>query len=426
MQESFSFTPFTQGLMAAAVPLGAFFGAIAGASLSDRLGRKRVIAMSSLVFFAGFLAIVFAPNIVVLTSARVALGLAVGLSALVVPQYLAEVAPPDIRGRVIGTFQLMIVIGILASYLGDLGLASLDAPALDQHGYRWRLMFAVGLVPALVLMFGIRRAPESPRWLALGGRSDEAGDVLRTLQPGQDAAVYDNAVAEMTAQDRQTHSEGGAKLSALFGPGLRRLTIFAMMAFLFQQFSGINALIFYAPEIFRGLNFSSVTVQLTATVGIGVVNLLSTILSLIIIDKVGRRVLFMTGFAGAAVMLALLVFVSLTSLSIGSELSLLGVFGFIFFFAIAIGPLPWIYMSELFPTELRSAGMLMAVSVNWIATFLIVLLFPVVAAELGQTATFAGFTVFCILGFFFALFFAPETRGVALEDLAEQLKAGNK
>lgn len=418
MEKSFTFTPLTQGLMAASVPLGAFFGAIVAGALSDRLGRRRIIAASAILFSLGFVAIAVAPSVAAVSAARLAIGFAVGVSAVVAPQYLAEVAPPNIRGRVIGMFQLMIVVGILVSYLGDLALASIKNDWIDTQGIRWRLMYVVGLLPALILFVGIRKAPESPRWLAMQGNRDAARSVLASLQPDEGDKAIAGMIGEMSI-DRA--GETNATFSELFSPRLRHLTIFAMLAFILQQLSGINALIYYAPQIFEGLNFSSVSAQLTATVGIGVVNLLSTIFALVIVDHVGRRTLLMSGFAGATCMLGLIVVVMSNASSADDWLALIGIFGFIFFFATSIGPLPWIYMSELFPTHLRSVGLMLATCTNWLATFLIVVLFPVVAEALGMTATMGIFTVCCIGGFIATFALAPETRGIPLEEVADKL-----
>ncbi|MEM9107688.1 MAG: sugar porter family MFS transporter [Pseudomonadota bacterium] len=418
MKQSFTFTSFSQGLMASAVPLGAFAGAFFAATQSDRVGRRKVIMASALLFVIGLVGSTLAPSVAMLTAARLLIGVAVGMAALVAPQYLAEVAPPDIRGRVIGTFQFMIVIGILFAYLSDLGFASLDVDRLDEGGLRWRLMFAVGVVPAVILLVGMLRAPESPRWLAMKGQREKAGTVLADIQPGIAEHVLNRTLDEM--MDHEAEGKGPG-LAALFRPGMRRLTVFAMLAFVMQQLSGINAVIFYAPQIFESLQFSNVTAQLTATVGVGVVNLLGTIVALVILDRIGRRTLFMIGFAGTGLAMALIVAVFLTPAEWDNRFSLLGVFGFIAFFAVSLGPLPWIYMSELFPTELRSKGMMVAAMTNWIATFLIVLLFPIAAGAFGMLVTFSAFCVFCVAGFFFALFFAPETRGIPLEELTDRL-----
>ena len=334
------------------------------------------------------------------------------------PQYLAEVAPPNIRGRVIGTFQFMIVIGILFAYLSDLGFASLDVDRLDEGGLRWRMMYAIGVVPAVILLFGMLRAPESPRRLAMKGHREDARKVLTNIQPDLGGAVLERTMDEMMDHEAEGNGPG---LETLFHPGMRRLTIFAMLAFVMQQLSGINAVIFYAPQIFESLHFGSVTAQLTATVGVGVVNLLGTIIALVILDRVGRRTLFMVGFVGTGLAMALIVAVFATPAEWDNRLSLVGVFGFIAYFAVSLGPLPWIYMSELFPTELRSKGMMVAAMTNWIATFLIVLLFPIAAGAFGMLITFGAFCLFCAIGFFFALFFAPETRGIPLEELTERL-----
>ncbi|MEP3274889.1 MAG: sugar porter family MFS transporter [Stappiaceae bacterium] len=419
LQRVFSFSSTWEGLMTAAVPLGAAGGALVGALMSDRYGRRLLLIGSAVLFVFGSVLSSVSFNIGMLTGARLIIGAAIGCSTLVAPQYLSELAPADVRGRVVATFQLMINIGILCSYLSDLTLVSLDMGTLSGDNVVWRLMFLVAIAPAILMLVGIRTAPESPRWLVMKGRSDAAASVLSGVQPALPKAEIDRMVGEMVADDREWQEEVG--WSHLFAPNIRHVTLFAMIAFFFQQVSGINVVIYYAPEIMKNLGFQAVTAQLSATVGIGVILVCSTAFSMLLVDRLGRRPLLIVGFIGAAMCLATIAYVMGSSSKSDDIVALYALCIFIFFFSISIGPLPWIYMSELFPTELRGRGMALAVLTNWAMTFLVVFLFPVVSGSLGLVATFAIFAGFCGLGVLFAFKFAPETKGIPLEELQVSL-----
>lgn len=419
LQHVFTLTPVWEGLMTAAVPLGAAGGAFAGALMSDRYGRRLLLMGSAALFVMGTALSSMSVDVVMLTAARLIMGAAIGCSTLVAPQYLSELSPADVRGRVVATFQLMINIGILSSYLSDLTLASADIGPLTDDNVVWRLMFIVAVIPAILLLLGIRTVPESPRWLVMKGKPDVAASVLSGVQPSLPKSEIDRMVGEMVADDREWQEEVG--WSHLFAPNIRRITLFAMIAFFFQQVSGINVVIFYAPEIMKHLGFQAVTAQLSATVGIGVILVCSTAFSMLLVDRFGRRPLLIIGFIGTAVCLATIAYVMGSSSPSDNIFALYALCLFIFFFSISVGPLPWIYMSELFPTELRGRGMALAVLTNWAMTFLVVFSFPVVSGSLGLVWTFSLFAGFCVLGFLFALKFAPETKGIPLEELQERL-----
>ncbi|MEA2738901.1 MAG: transporter, family, galactose:H+ symporter, partial [Acetobacteraceae bacterium] len=274
----FTISPVAEGFMTAAVPLGAVAGAVIAAAWSDRFGRRRVLLACSMLFGAGSILSGIAPGIAVLTVARLMLGIAIGASALAAPMFLAELAPAQRRGAIVSAFQLMITVGILVSYLIGLAFAG------SGH---WRTMLVLGVVPAIVTFGGMVGAVESPRWLVLRHRSEDAAAVLRDLQPDLGRPVIDRMVAEIEAT---THTSGDAPgWSAFLAPGVRRITIFAMMAFLLQQVSGINAVIYYAPRILHSGGYGTTGEQLLGTVGIGVINVLMTFVAILSVDRLGRR-----------------------------------------------------------------------------------------------------------------------------------------
>ncbi len=406
---TFDISTTGEGFVTAAVPLGAVAGAILAAMWADSLGRRYVLIICSMLFGAGAIASGLSNGETFLTIARLILGVAIGASAMAAPMFLAELAPARYRGAVVSAFQLMITVGILFSYLLDMVLEPLGA---------WRWMLGLGAVPAVVTLIGIYFAPESPRWLAANGRSKEAEAVIASVQPELSAEDAKKIVGEIEA----THSSGAptADWSVFLSDKIKPIAIFAITAFLLQQVSGINAVIYYAPTILGHAGFDGTSTQLAATVGIGVVNVLMTVVAMFTVDKFGRRPLFILGFIGTACSLGVIAVAMQGSGDGMASLALAGLFAYIAFFAVSLGPLPWLYMSELFPLALRSKGMAMASVANWSCNFVVVFLFPVVVGAAGAAATFAIFCAFCVFGAIFAWKYAPETKGVSLEDLEKR------
>lgn len=408
--QAFPITPASEGLMTAAVPLGAVGGVVLAAFFSDRLGRQRVLMLCAAVFIVGAIFSGLASGLTMLTLARLLLGIGIGASSMAAPMFLAELAPASARGAVVSAFQLMITVGILVSYVVGLGLAPFE---------HWRLMLGLGAVPAVVALVGIAMSPESPRWLVLKGRNEAARKVIATLQPQLSAASVDTAVREIDTS--LANSAAVPRWSAFLEPKVRPVVTFAIALFLLQQLSGINAVIYYAPRILGEAGLSGVTTQLTATVGIGILNVVMTIVAMAVVDRVGRRPLLLVGFAGAAASLLLIAVAFATPSLDDAVVALAGLVLYIAFFAVALGPLPWLYMSELFPMRLKTRGMALAASANWTMNFVVVFLFPVVLTAAGAAATFAIFGAFCVVGLIYGWFHAPETKGVSLEDMSQDL-----
>jgi len=411
IEGTFAVQPADKGFMAAAVPLGAVLGAFLAALCSDRFGRRSVLVLCAALFGCGALASALAPSMVVLTASRLLLGLAIGASALAAPQYLAELAPARVRGAVVSAFQLMITIGILAAYLSDMLLEPLGD---------WRIMLGVGAIPALIAFLGIVRAPESPRWLLLKGREKEAAGVLRQIDPDLAEADLDTTVGEIRESARQP---GGAPgWAALLGPAVRPMVFFSVAVFVLQQLSGINAVIYYAPSIMAAAGFDGTRAQLLATVGIGAVNVAMTVVAMLVVDRLGRRPLLIIGFLGSAASLALIAVAVRLDGPGAAMMGFAAVLTYIAFFAVSLGPLPWLYMAELFPASLRSRGMALASVANWSTNFLVVFLFPVIVSLAGMSVTFGLFAVSCVVGLVFAIRLAPETKGRSLEEIEGDLR----
>jgi sugar porter (SP) family MFS transporter len=407
--QTFPMTPFVQGFMTAAVPLGALVGAVVSGRIADRYGRRRVLLVAAVVFFVGSLLAAAAQSVIELTLARLMLGVAIGVSGMVAPLYLSESADTRRRGMLVATYQLLITIGILVAYFIDYVLIEVG----------WRAMFACGALPALLLFVGSLALPESPRWLALRGRTEEARAVLMRLRRG-DAAAVDLELAAITSVAH--HPKG--RFGDLFSQRVRPAAMAAFGLYIFQQLSGINAVIYYAPSIFANTGFESHSATLLATVGVGTVNVLATLVALWLIDRLGRKKLLFAGLTGSVVSLATIAATAIWGGPDWAFVSMIALMVYIAAFAISLGPVPHVMMSEVFPLALRGRGMGLASIANWGFNYIVVLLFPVALAGIGIGGVMTAFAVVCFIGLFFTMRFVPETKGVALEEIERRLDEG--
>jgi MFS transporter, SP family, galactose:H+ symporter len=412
LEDDFPMSPLVRGFMTAAVPLGALVAASVAGPIADRFGRRRVLMAAAALFTVGALLASAITAVWMLVMARLLLGIAIGVAAVTAPLYIAEAAPLAKRGGMVCTYQLAITIGILGSYLTGLVIAGSGM---------WRLMFGLGAVPGLLFLVGLVFLPESPRWLVLKGFASEAKASLRRLRDER----WD-VDGELDDVVRTAQAEAGRQVGyrALFGPTVRPALIVAVGLFFLQQLSGINAVIYYAPEIFDHAGFDSADTQVLATVGVGTVNFATTILAMFLIDRIGRRPLLILGFAGTAATMLIIALAVVNSTLVPSWLVIVLLLLYIASFAISLGPLPHVMMSEIFPLHVRGPGMSMASISNWGFNFLVVFAFPVMLAGPGLAFTFTLFAVICLGGILFTLARVPETTGHSLEAIEKHLNSG--
>ena len=360
---AFKLTPFVKGAVVAGLLLGAMIGAAFAGRLSDRMGRRRLIMIAAVVFTGGALLAAFAPTVAVLIAARFIIGLAVGSAALVVPLYLAEIAPTEVRGRIASLNQLMIVSGILAAFIVNAILAS---------SQNWRLMLGLAAAPSVVLLAGMLFMPETPRFLVHAGEEDTAHDVLEDL-PG------DEPPGERIEEIREVeqHEESGGGLSGLIrAKWVRPALLVAVGLAVFQQFVGINTIIYYAPTTLTNVGFAK-TSAIYANLIIGVINVAMTILAIRLIDRWGRKPLLFAGIAGMVTSL-LVLGISLSALPTphhpgdpAAVITLVCLATFIASFAATWGPVVWVMLPEVLPLSVRGTAMGVAVFGNWAANFLV-------------------------------------------------------
>ncbi len=417
LTEYFHLDDASLGFLASALPLGAMFASIVLGSyiatkLTTKIGRKTALLSAATLFTVSAIGAALSIDLTTLVIARLITGLAIGIAGVMTPLYIAEMAPAHLRGRLVSCYQLAITIGIMLGYVVNY---------LFVFGINWRWMFAAGAIPALILLIGMICLPESHRWLVLSNQTDRAKAVLDRLNPTGDSNAEIKSIQHAIAEEATAGNNSVVKWSELFSPTIRPALIVAMVLFILQQVSGINVVIYFAPSIFAAAGMDGASTQILATVGVGLVNMLTTVLAMWLVEKVGRRKLLYIGFAGAAAMLIVI--------SLGTELqavnlsaiTFLAVLVYIAFFAIAIGPIPHLMMAEIFPIHVRNTGMGLASICNWGFNFLVVFTFPLMIKGLGTATTFWVYAIACILGLVFTRFYVPETRGVSLEAISEHL-----
>ncbi|QCI67849.1 sugar porter family MFS transporter [Phreatobacter stygius] len=412
LRGEFNITPFSEGLMTAAVPLGALFGALVAGRAVETSGRRALLLVAAVLFAVGALLSALIVAVWMLSVARLLLGIAVGIAALVAPLYIAESAPPARRGMLVSIYQLAITLGILGAYL--VGYAFSES---------WRTMFLFGALPGIALFVGMFVLPDTPRWLAMKGRSAEAGAAIARIRAvAPESPVVTAELAEIARIAEADQHKG--TWSDLFGPVIRPALVVGIGLFLLQQLSGINAVIYYAPVVFREAGFGSASTQLLATVGIGIVNVAMTVVGMLLIDRIGRRRLLLIGFAGTTLSLGMIAIAAATDAAALDVLALIGLVLYIAAFAASIGPLPWVMMSEIFPLNVRGIGMSVASLANWTFNFIVVFSFPLLVSSIGLGGVFAIYAVACAAGILFTLRRVPETNGVALEEIERHLRSG--
>jgi SP family galactose:H+ symporter-like MFS transporter len=403
----FGLSSFQSGLVVGAVPIGAVAGAAVAGRLSDTYGRRLMILISAAVFILGAIASAASPDTAVLVIARVFVGAAIGLASATAPVYISEVAPPDLRGRLVTFFQLAVTIGIVVAY--GVGLA-FDS----SEGWRW--MLGLGAVPAVVLGVGMLRMPQSPRWLVMAGHDYEARAVLAKIRINDPAAID----AEIEEIEHDVSEKAGGWRD-LLDPVVRAALVVGIGLAILQQVSGINTVIYYAPTIIQFTGVDSSSAAILASVAVGIVNVGMTLVAIRLLDRVGRRPLLLGGSAVMGVALAglALVFLAGAGSTLDSVIAVASLMLYVGAFAISLGPIFWLLNAEIYPLRVRSKAAAVGTMANWMFNFLVSLTFLLLIEELGRSGAFFFYAAICVLTFFFCRALVPETKGKHLEDIQE-------
>ena len=406
LTDRFHLTPSTLGFTVAIALWGTIVGAACGGYAGDRFGRRYSLRVLAVLFAVSALGCALSWDWISFVVFRFVAGIAIGASSVVGPMYIAEIAPAQWRGRMVASFQLNIVFGILVAYFSNylLGLAGLG-PA------EWRWKIGVSALPAVLFLVMLFRIPRSPRWLVEKGKLAEAREVLNKI-------AGPAAAAEMAEIEASLASDHAAGDQPLFSRRYRVPVILAVTLAMFNQFSGINPILYYLNDLFAKAGFNKVSGDLQA-IAIGATNLIFTMVAMSIIDKVGRKKLLIVGSVGTCVCLSMVGWIFFTGRF--AELVLWPLIGFVAFFAVSQGSVIWVYISEIFPNSVRGKGQSLGSFTHWVACASLANLFPVVLVH-SVALPFLFFASVMVLQFFVILRFFPETKGFTLEQLQQKLE----
>ncbi|SRR5579883_334417 len=409
IQKDFPVSTEVKEMIVSSVLLGAMAGSLFCGRLTDYYGRRKVMLIISALFIIGTVLATTASAVTGIIVGRLCIGLAIGIGSYSAPLYIAEAAPLHLRGGLVSFNQLAITIGILVSFIVNLAFTEVNGS--------WRWMFAIGIIPAVLLSIGMLLLPESPRWLVKCGKVDQAKKTLKYLRGDVDV---DQELSEI----QKTLHVRSASLSEIFASWSRPVLFLGVMLGFLQQVTGINTIIYYAPTIFQMAGFHSNFSSILATIGIGVVNVLSTVFAIYFLDKIGRRPLLLAGLIGMCVSLLSLSWAF--SFNAHSDMlrwmAVASTFFYIICFAFSLGAMLWLMVSEIFPLQVRGIAMSVAVFSCWFWNFVVSSTFLTLLEKVGPGCAFLLYAAMCAFGFVFCFYKVPETSGVSLEQIENNIR----
>ena len=397
------------------VTLGAMCGALLAGVLADRMGRRWTILLASVLFSIGALVEALAPGTAILIVGRFVVGFGVGVASVAAPLYAAEMAPARLRGRFVSLYQLAITMGIAVAYYVNFLLINSGT---------WRIMLGVSAVPAVLLILAVAPMPDSPRWYMKVHRKESAEKSLKRVEPDCDITTRIAEIAAAVEDDEKKSTSW----SAVFSFQWRKPLIIGVSLALLQQLTGINAVIYYANDIFKNAGFHSQTGQALATLwAVGVVNVIATFIAVAWVDRFGRKPLLLIGSTGMFLSLILIgaMFYKINhesapsngSTSMAGIVMLVGLVVFISSFAFSLGPIVWTVINEIFPAEVRGKAVAVATAANWLGAFAVTMTFLSLSNAITSAGVFWLYAAFCVVTFFFVRHFLPETKGRSLEEI---------
>jgi len=407
IEKDFILSTELKELIVSSVLLGAMFGSLLGGHLTDRFGRRRLMLVIAGLFVFGTIIASMANQVSLILLGRLFIGVAIGIGSYTAPLYIAEISPFELRGALVSLNQFAITVGILCSYLINFTFAN--------HSGSWRIMFGIGLIPALMLSIGMFFLPESPRWLIRQGAIDRAKKILQTLRNKPDVSEEVNYIQQSLQVKKASFKE-------IFSPTIRPVLFLGAILGFIQQATGINTIIYYAPTIFQMAGFQNIAGSILATVGIGIVNVLATVFAIFYLDKLGRRPLLLIGLLG--------MFFSLLGLSLAFTLhtditrwiAMFCTFTYIISFAFSLGAILWLMIAEIFPLEIRGFAMGLAVFNCWLWNFIVSSTFLTLLNSVGPSQSFLIYAAMCVFSFVFCYYKTPETNGVTLEQIEQNIR----
>lgn len=399
VNQSFEINSYMLGLLVSSVSIGAVFGAFVNGFFVDKIGRRKTLLLTAFLFFIASVFCFLSQNITELIISRMIIGLAVGIVSFCGPLYLSEISPKEKRGQIVSLHQLAITFGILFSYLTNYLCANLES--------NWRVMFLIGVVPAFILFFGLMFQKDTPRWYVIKKRYDDAKKILELV-----------GCSENTEQEIQNISATLNKEEKIkFNKKLIMPFVIGLGIMIIQMTTGINAIIYYAPTIFKMIGFSSNQDALFITIFIGLINFLMTFVAIILVDKIGRKPLLYIGLSGMLISLVVLSGVFVLDYVFIKYLAVVFCAVYIVSFSMSLGPVAFLLVSEVFPLKYRGSAMSITIVTNFICNFLVTGLFPIALDKIGGFYTFMIFAFICVLSLLFVKFVVFETKGLSLEDI---------
>lgn len=400
-------------IIVTAILIGAVIGTLANGFISRKYGRHFALIISAAIFSLGAVLSALAISAIMLIIVRIFLGIGLGIASSTAPVYLSEMSPKNIRGRLIAIYQLMITLGILIAYIVDALFIS--------YGFSWRWMLGITFIPAMFMFICVLTLPKSPRWLVLLGRTEEAYNVLAKVR-------NDDEIEQELSDIKATLSQSSPFKKLLNSRAFIKVLVLGMTLQIIQQVSGINAVIYYAPKIFQYAGFSSSGQQMWATVLVGAVNMFVTIISLMYVDKLGRKPILYFGLivtSTSMLCLSYLFHIGFIDTYI-QYLAIALVLSFIGGFAISLGPIVWILCAEIYPLRAREFGMTVATVTNWIFNAIVGGFFLTVVNAIGISYTFMILSLLGYLSLAYIIYFCPETKNVSLEKIENNLIMGKR
>lgn len=408
----FNLSPAMLGWAASSAIWGCIAGAMLTGYLSDKIGRKKVLIVTAILFLISSIGAAIPSNLTQFVMARFVGGLGIGAASMLSPLYISEIAPAKSRGMLVSLYQLAIVTGINLIYLVNLKIATFGNAAWNVK-MGWRYMLASGTIPAFLFLLLLFLVPESPRWLTKKKRYRDALDILEKVNGKEKSAEIMQEI-----KTALTHETGN--ISEIFSPGPRIALIVGAVLALFSQITGINAIIYYAPEIFKSIGFGARSAFLQ-TVAIGLINAVFTFVALWLIDKAGRKTLLLWGVGGMVICLLGIGCCFYANITHGPWL-LVFILGYMAFFASSLGPIPWVIISEIFPTKTRGIAVSFCTVVLWVGVLLVTQFTPVLLKGLGGAYTFWLFMINAIVLLLFVWKKIPETKQRTLEEIEQSWK----
>lgn len=406
VQQDFSMTLSERSWAVSIVLVGAIIGSASGGYLSDKLGRRKSIISSAVLVIIGTAVIAASSDIYLFFAGRFVIGTGIGIASFISPMYISEVAPKSIRGAMVSLTQLMVTVGILVAYLVSL--------YFSPSG-NWKAMFLAAVIPAAALLIGMIVLPSSPRWLVFKGKVDNAKRVAEEFSYDKEKA--DEAIHQMEVENEE---QKNTKINELWSPAVRRLAVIGIMLAILQQATGINTVIYFAPTIFEFAGYADAAASIAASVGVGIVNVILTVISIFLVDRVGRRPLLLISLSGMILsLLGLSVIFTIGAASLGIYTAVF-LMAYIASFAIGLGPIFWLLIAEIYPLRVRGKAMSVATVANWASNFIISLTFLGLVGLLGTNGVFFIYAVVGVFSLIFVWKFIPETKGLSLEEIAEK------